>query len=202
MKEVTAILRQLSVEDQICIAAENDRNSITISGDIAAIEKVEEYVKEEMKDVFWRKLATAKAFHSHHMDSIKDEFIGKIAEACIKHKQTRSLFVSTTEGREMDASELDKEYWWRNLRNPVQFNECIKQILQRGIRVLVEISPRPVLSHYMNSIAKQAEIEDISIIQVRMLPHYTLHAYGNAFAIFLQETPLTPHAVFEIQLLI
>ena len=169
MKEVTAILLQLSVEDQICIAAENDKNSITISGDIAAIEKVEKFVKEEMKDVFWRKLATHKAFHSHHMDIIKGEFIKEIAQANIKHKPANIRFVSTTEGREMGPSELSEEYWWKNLRNPVQFNECIKQILAHGTRVFVEISPRPVLSHYLSSIAKQAQIEDITTIQVKML---------------------------------
>ena len=167
MKDVTAILQQLSVEEQICIAAENDKHSITISGDIDAIEKVDRYIKEEMKDVFWRKLATHKAFHSHHMDIIKEEFIKEIAKANIKHKPAKIRFVSTTEGREMGSSELSKEYWWRNLRNPVQFNECVMQILSHGIRVFVEISPRPVLSHYLNSIAKQAQIEDITTIQVK-----------------------------------
>ena len=169
VKEVTSILNQLSVEDQICIAAENDKNSITISGDKDAIEKVDEYIKEDRKDVFWRKLATHKAFHSHHMDSIKEEFLHKITEAKIKHKNAKSLFVSTTEGRQLDAGEIDNEYWWRNLRNPVQFNECVKQVLSHGIRVIIEISPRPVLSHYMDAIAKQADIEDISIIQVTLL---------------------------------
>lgn len=170
-KEVKAILKQLSIENQVCIAAENDKNSITISGDKDAIERIDEYIKEEKKDVFWRKLATHKAFHSHHMDNIKEEFIKKIEEAKIKHKRAKSMFVSTTEGRQMTAAEMDSEYWWRNLRNPVQFNECVKHILSHGIRAIIEISPRPVLSHYMGAIAKQSDIEDISIIQVSILPY-------------------------------
>ena len=182
-KEVKVIFKQLSIENQICIAAENDKNSITISGDKDAIEKVDEYIKEEKKDVFWRKLATHKAFHSHHMDSIKDEFMKKIAGAKIKHKRAKNVFVSTTEGREMTAAEMDKEYWWRNLRNPVQFNECVKHILSQGIRAIIEISPRPVLSHYMGSIAKQADIEDITIIQVRALPYCS----SDNFKIAMQE---------------
>ena len=164
--EVKSIFEKLSIEDQICIAAENDKNSVTVSGDKDAINRMDEYIKNENKDVFWRKLATHKAFHSHHMDIIQEEFIQEISKAKIKPKPPKTLFSSTTEGRQIHASEIDSSYWWRNLRNSVQFNECIKTILSHGIRVFIEISPRPVLSHYMDAIAKQGDIEDISIIQV------------------------------------
>lgn len=163
---MTSILETLSIENQICIAAENDKDSITISGDKDAIEKMEEHIKEMDKDVFWRKLATHKAFHSHHMDTIEEEFKKKIKEANVKLKTAKSLFISTTEGRQMNANEIDNDYWWRNLRNPVQFNSCVKKILSDGIRVIIEISPRPVLSHYIHAIAKQADIEDLNVIQV------------------------------------
>ena len=166
-KEATSIFKSLSLEGKICIAAENDKESITISGDKDAIDQIEKYIKENYKDTFWRKLATHKAFHSHHMDAIENEFMAKIRKANIKPKTARTLFVSTTEGKQMNANEIDECYWWRNIRNSVQFNACVKKILSTGIRVIVEISPRPVLSHYMNAIAKQMDIEDLSVIQVK-----------------------------------
>ena len=166
-KEVEAILEKLSLKQQICIAAVNDKASVTISGDKEAIEKVEEYINSENKSIFWRKLATHKAFHSHHMDSIEEKFKERIKKANIKPKRSQTVFVSTTEGRRVEANEIDNDYWWNNLRNPVLFHQCVKKMLENGISVFIEISPRPVLSHYIKAIANQMESDNISVIQVK-----------------------------------
>ena len=163
---MTAIFEQLAVSDQLCIAAENDKNSVTISGDDEALDAVGTYLETERKDVFWRKLATHKAFHSHHMESIKDEFIQQIKEANIKTKMSQTKFISSTDGKKLYGSEFDDEYWWRNLRNPVLFNACGTEMLAEGCRTIIEISPRPVLSYYVKTIAKQNNLEDIISIQV------------------------------------
>ena len=149
------------------IAAENDKNNVTISGDEDAINEFEMYVKEEKENVFIRKLSTTKAFHSHHMDAIKQKFMKKLRKADIIPKNGRINFFSTTEGNLVCGAGLDNEFWWRNLRNPVLFNASVKKMMKSGIRVFVEGSPRPVVSHYMREIAKQTGTKETSIIQVR-----------------------------------
>ncbi len=99
------ILEELKVEEQLCIAAINDKNSITISGDTDAIDRVEEYLKKERSGVFWRKLATHKAFHSHHMESIKSEFLKQIRDAKIRPKSGKIDFISSTRGEKVRQSD-------------------------------------------------------------------------------------------------
>ena len=152
--------------DKLSIAAENDKTNVTISGDEEAIIKFEKYIKEEKKSIFIRKLDTKKAFHSHHMDAIEQKFMKKLLKAAIMPKNGSVRFFSTTEGREVYGAKLQGDFWWRNLRNPVQFNASITNMMKSGIHIYVEISPRPVLSHYMREIAKQTGTKDTAILQV------------------------------------
>ena len=173
MNEVKDIFQMLELSGKLGIAAENDARNVTISGDADAIDRFEEHVKGERGDVFWRRLQTSKAFHSHHMNGVKKSFISQINQANIKPKVNEIVFYSTTEGRKIHGTELDKEYWWRNLRNPVLFHPCVKEMLSDGIHMFIEISPRPVLSHYLNSIGQKSELEDFTVIQVIKLYQQT-----------------------------
>ena len=157
----------MSLAYKLSIAATNDKNNVTISGDEDAIIEFEKCVKEKKETTFIRKLDTNKAFHSHHMDAIKQKFMEKLSKANIVPKNGSIQFFSTTEGREVYGAKLTNEFWWRNLRNPVQFSASISKMMKKGIRALVEISPRPVLSHYMKEIAKQTGTKDTTIVQVR-----------------------------------
>ena len=173
IKEVKAIFEKLKVCDRLCIAAENDKNSVTISGDEEAIDEVEKHIEANRKDVFWRRLTTHKAFHSHHMEGIKHQFMKQLDKAKLKPKLSQTKFISTTVGRKVYGTEINDEYWWKNLRNTVLFNSCINVMFEEGVRVIIEISPRPVLMHYVNAISKQAESEEITILQVRTLYYFS-----------------------------
>ena len=39
---------------------------------------------------------------------------------------------------------LDTDYWWRNLRHPVQFHAAMASLAQAGCRVFLEIGPQPI----------------------------------------------------------
>ena len=149
------------------IAAENDKNNVTISGDEDAVDEFERHIKEHKGTVFIRKLGTKKAFHSHHMDEINHKFMKKLRKGNIIPRNGSIRFFSTTEGKLINGAGLHDDFWWRNLRNPVLFNESIKKMMKSGIRIFVEVSPRPVVSHYVREIANQTGTENTSIIQVR-----------------------------------
>ncbi len=163
---VEEIFDKLEINDQVCIAAENDSKSVTVSGDEDAIIKLEDYFKQEMANVFARKLDTQKAFHSHHMEPMKVKFLKKIDDANITAKSADVRFFSTTEGRELNGNEISSSYWWRNVRYQVLFKQAAEKMIENGAKTLIEISPRPVLSHYLNEIAKQMDARDITVLQV------------------------------------
>ncbi len=165
MKE---ICDKLEVKNNVCIAAENDRNSVTVSGDEDAITKIENYFKQEKSTVFCRKLDTRKAFHSHHMEPMRSQFMKKIGDAGISTKTAEIRFFSTTEGKEMKGNEVDDCYWWKNLREQVSFRQAAEKMIENGARTLIEITPRPVVSHYLNEIAREKDIRDITVLQVEI----------------------------------
>ena len=167
-KDVLAVIDRLKISEILCIAAENTAKSVTVSGDEDALEKLENHLKEQKSDIFVRRLATDKAFHSHHMESVKWKFMKTINEKQVIAKPAEMRFFSTTEGKEMNGSELDDCYWWKNLRHTVLFSQCIKKMMKIGVRNFIEISPRPVLSNYITEIGKQNEAKDLTVIQVRL----------------------------------
>ena len=164
----------MSLTDKLSIAAENDKTNVTVSGDEDAIIKFENHIKQEEKSIFIRKLETKKAFHSHHMDTIEQTFMKKLLKANIVPRNGSVRFFSSTEGREVYGAKLHDDFWWRNLRNPVQFNAGITKMIKSGIHIYVEISPRPVLSHYMREISKQTGTKDTAIFQVKVSFCYKL----------------------------
>ncbi len=55
-------------------------------------------------------------------------------------------FFSTVTGGLLDTAELDGEYWYRNLRETVQFERVTRALLGGGQRAFIEVSPHPVLT--------------------------------------------------------
>ena len=55
-------------------------------------------------------------------------------------------FFSTVTGGLLDTAELDGEYWYRNMREPVLFARVTRALLEDGQRAFIEVSPHPVLT--------------------------------------------------------
>ncbi|HEV2638944.1 MAG TPA: SDR family NAD(P)-dependent oxidoreductase [Actinocrinis sp.] len=55
-------------------------------------------------------------------------------------------FYSTVKGELIDTASLNAEYWYENLRRPVQFESTIRALLAAGHTLFIEASPHPVLT--------------------------------------------------------
>ena len=55
-------------------------------------------------------------------------------------------FYSAVSGGVLDGVGLNADYWYRNLREPVEFEQATASLLQDGFRTFIEISPHPVLT--------------------------------------------------------
>ncbi|MFF0747299.1 SDR family NAD(P)-dependent oxidoreductase [Streptomyces sp. NPDC004111] len=53
---------------------------------------------------------------------------------------------STVTGGWVEGGELDAEYWYRNLREPVRYADAVRGLIDRGYRAFVEVTPHPVLA--------------------------------------------------------
>ncbi|KAL4804726.1 acyl transferase/acyl hydrolase/lysophospholipase [Aspergillus unguis] len=116
------------------VACENGPTNVTISGDAAAIEELETFLQD--KGIFTRRLAVEVAYHSHHIKVIADDYYQSIAHispltngnGSANPGNQRVQFFSSVTGSEVSASELNPEYWVRNLVEQVRMVDAVKSL--------------------------------------------------------------------------
>ena len=92
-----------------------------------------------------RSIPVDYAAHSPQVQEIREALL----EGCagIVAQSSDVSFYSSVSGVTMDCAGLDADYWYRNLRDTVEFEQATGALLQAGLRTFVEISPHPVLTH-------------------------------------------------------
>ena len=150
-------------ETQVAVAAINGPSMVTLAGDTEALETVVEALEE--KGTFVRWLLIDYAFHTHQMDPIKDELLESLAH--ISPKKSRVPFVSTVTAGVVNGEELDADYWWRNVRNPVRFSKAVRTILDAGDELFLELGPHPIHSSAIKECLTQAGRKGTVIASLR-----------------------------------
>ncbi|MFG2222961.1 SDR family NAD(P)-dependent oxidoreductase [Streptomyces sp. NPDC048644] len=128
--------------DRLFVAAVNAPASTTVSGDVAALE---EFLADvTAAGVRARRIPVDYASHCAHVEATE----GPLREllAGIAPRSSETDFCSTVTGELIDTAALGAGYWYRNLREPVDFQGAVESLLAAGYRVFVEASPHPVLT--------------------------------------------------------
>ena len=128
-------------EPDVCLAAVNSPQMVTLAGEAAAVARLGAQLTE--KEIWWKPLRVKHAFHSHLVDDARDSFMQKIGE--VKTQAPTCTMISTVTAQPVNADDLKAEYWWSNIRKPVRFADAIQHIRQQSIDVFLEIGPHPVL---------------------------------------------------------
>jgi acyl transferase domain-containing protein/2-polyprenyl-3-methyl-5-hydroxy-6-metoxy-1,4-benzoquinol methylase len=138
---------------KVVIACENSPQSVTVSGDVPAIEELQVVLTKD--NVFVRRLKLNAAYHSHHMQPIADAYHGLLA-ATLKEESGfgEVLFSSsTTGGRITSGAEIsDPAYWVKNMVQPVEFLNSLRalcldptQDTTPSVDMLIEVGPHSAL---------------------------------------------------------
>ncbi len=133
-------------EAEVSVAAVNGPTSLTLSGSAVAIDRLA--TAFERSGIFCRRLAVEYAFHSPLMDPVRDALLASLAD--IKPCTTAVPLISTVTGGLLAGDELDGDYWWRNVRQPVLFADAMASLAAAGPRTAIEIGPHPVLAFAIN----------------------------------------------------
>ncbi|KAI4729293.1 polyketide synthase [Aureobasidium sp. EXF-10728] len=130
----------------ITVACINSPSSVTLSGDVEAVEELQPILTE--KSIFNRQLKVGVAYHSAHLEPVADEYLDLIKNIQPATTAT-ATFYSSLLGRIAEASELTPEYWVQNLTSPVRFSDALsamaKETGSRVIDHLVELGPHSAL---------------------------------------------------------
>ena len=126
----------------LSVAAVNGPESLVVSGDAAAVDELFAALTEEGVQV--RKIQVDYASHSAHVDEIRAELVELLG--AIEPRPADVPFLSTVTGDWLDTTELDADYWFRNLRHTVELEKATRALTDSGFRIFVETSPHPVLT--------------------------------------------------------
>ena len=159
-EEARRLLMDLRLSATLSIAAVNDAKSVTVSGDSQSVEALGQYLANHAKETFWRVLGTKRAFHSSHMELIKKPFQAAMRRVKLNPQLSKIPMYSTVEGEVISGEQFDRDYWWRNIRCPVQFQPALMHLLRDGYKQIIEISTQPILAHYVKQIAVQEKLQD------------------------------------------
>ena len=150
-----------SGEDQLSLAAVNGPALMTLSGNKEVLEGIAQ--KLENKGIFHRFLEVEYAFHSHLMDPARDPLLRELNG--ISPRSVSLPMYSTVRGdAPISGPELDADYWWSNVRQPVRFATAVDQMIGDGHRIFLELSPHPVLSSSISDCASRTKSQ-VTVLQ-------------------------------------
>ncbi|MFD2472102.1 SDR family NAD(P)-dependent oxidoreductase [Amycolatopsis silviterrae] len=129
-------------DGRLSVAGMNGPASSTVSGDLAALA---EFAGEcATAGVRTRMVPSAIASHSAQVDGIRDRLLTALAE--VTPQAAEVPFYSAVTASLSDPAALDARYWFRNVREPVNFEGAVRAAMADGHTVFVESSPHPVLT--------------------------------------------------------
>ena len=127
--------------NRVSIAAVNGRAAVVVSGDVAALEELVAFCAD--LDLRTRRIDVDYASHSVEVEAIRGELVEILVG--IEPRSSRTAFFSTVTGNRLDTAGLDAEYWYRNIRQTVQFDQAVRSACEHGYRTFIESSPHPAL---------------------------------------------------------
>ncbi|AEW99624.1 type I polyketide synthase [Streptantibioticus cattleyicolor] len=137
---------------RIGVATVNGPSATVVSGDEDALTVFLTVCQDE--GVRARRVPVDYASHCAHVDAVEDELLAELAG--IRPRDGEIAFYSATTGDLLDGAALDAAYWFRNLREPVDFERVTRRLLDGGFTGFVEVSPHPVLTGAIEDTAASA----------------------------------------------
>ncbi len=129
-------------DGRLSVATVNGPGSVVVSGESAAIDELAARCADT--GIRFRPVSVDYASHSAAVEEIESRLLADLAP--LRPRTGTVPMYSSVTGAPLDTAELDAHYWYRNLRQTVQFETATRALAADGTTVLVEVSPHPVLT--------------------------------------------------------
>jgi acyl transferase domain-containing protein/NADPH:quinone reductase-like Zn-dependent oxidoreductase/acyl carrier protein/NADP-dependent 3-hydroxy acid dehydrogenase YdfG len=148
--QVAELLAELGLGERVTLAAINSADAVTLAGDSGALTQIEGALAQ--RRIGCQRLALDYAFHSPAMDPIAADLVRSLSG--LEMRAAALPMYSSVTGDRVGPNAIDAAYWWRNVREPVNFEAAIRALIDAGVNTFVEIGPRAVLTRYLTEITK------------------------------------------------
>lgn len=156
-----------TTEGRVVVACINSPDSVTLSGDLPALDQVA--TRLEQDGVFARKLKVPVAYHSHHMLPMAPEYVESLSS--ILHEPSKGNhgipFASPVTGKLISLDTLSPSHWAENLTNPVRFSEAFEIMCypEAGINTVLEVGAHSTLAGPIRQILKDRKMPYVSCLK-------------------------------------
>ncbi|MYT94934.1 type I polyketide synthase [Streptomyces sp. SID8359] len=137
---------------RLSVAAVNGPSSTVVSGDADPVAALVEELLEE--GVWASRIEVDYASHSSHVAEIRERLLSDLDG--ITPLPGAVPYYSSVTGGLLETEALDAGYWYRNLRQTVEFERATRSLLAAGHRVFVEVGPQPALMYGIEDTAADA----------------------------------------------
>ena len=167
--ELRARVRQWG--SALSIAAVNGPSHSVISGEADAVAAFVEACTRDGIQV--GHIAASLAGHSAQVEPFREQLLAELAGVVARPARIPlySTVQSAVSGDPLDTTVMDAGYWYRNLREPVGFYDCVAALLASGEHTFVELSPHlllaPAITDTLASVGRRTQSAVIT----------TLHRY-------------------------
>ncbi len=115
------------LDSRLSVAAVNGPTAVVVAGEPDALDELfDELTADEVRV---RRIPVDYASHSAQVELLHDELLAELGS--IEPGEARVRFFSTVTGEWVDGTGLDAGYWFRNLRQRVEFEPAIRALLGR-----------------------------------------------------------------------
>ncbi|MGC7097410.1 SDR family NAD(P)-dependent oxidoreductase [Amycolatopsis lurida] len=145
------------------VAAVNGPRSVVVSGPADELESLCAALAAEEVPV--RKLLVDYASHSHGVEELRAELVDALAG--VAPVEAAVPFYSTVTAGRVDGTELNADYWYRNLRETVRFSAAVEALLDDEHGCFVELSAHPALVEAVEAIAQDRSADVTALWSLR-----------------------------------
>lgn len=135
-----------------CVAAVNGPGAVVVAGEPQELAAL--LAACDREGVRARTIPVDYAAHSAQVAEIEEEL--REALTGIRPRASTVPLYSTVTGGPVAGESLDAAYWYRNLREPVDFVGATRALLDAGHTLVVEVGPHPVLLAGIEAVAEEA----------------------------------------------
>ncbi|MGV9316254.1 type I polyketide synthase [Streptomyces sp. NPDC003691] len=164
--------------DALSVAAVNGPAACAVAGDPAALDElVAGLVAEGHRARRIEGIDTAG--HSAQVDALRTQLLADLAP--VAPRTSDIPFYSTVTGGRFDTAGLDTGYWYRNMREPVEFEQAVGALAADGYALFLESSPHPLLGGAVQGTVETATVA-ATLRRGEGGPERLLTAFGEAWA--------------------
>ena len=186
---------RLALHSGVSIAASNSPTTTVVAGDADAVDAL--LAELERDEVFCRRVKVDVASHSSQVDPILGSLHAELVH--LAPRSTTTPLYSTVLGKFISGSEMDADYWVRNLRQPVLFSPAISALANDGHSIFIEMSPHPVLVAATEATLRAESIEATVVPSLRREKPERVELLSSFGSLFVSGYPVDWSRLFAVE---